>query len=71
MNSTDYLDYKKYPNKNLIDLFNQLSKDREILDDYIRTTQSDNLMYQHRVYITPTLYFYDKGTLEESNKVLR
>ena len=62
---------KKYPNESLVDISIQYSKDKDLIEDYQRCKQSINLMYQHRVYITPTLNFYEKGTLEETNRVLR
>ena len=71
MNNSDLIDYKKYPDRNLVDLFQQFENDNDIKEDFDRTRISINMMYQHRVYITPTLNIYDKGTLEETNRVIR
>lgn len=68
---TESFDYKENNDKNICLLFQKLSTNKGLVQEYHQSMSNPNLMRQRRVFVSPTLDIYQFAVEEESNRVLR
>lgn len=71
LNINDVTSKKSETNYNIAINFQRASINQLIIEDYQRSRNHPNLMRQRRMYVSPTLNYYQTASEEESNRVLR
>ncbi|CDW77053.1 rna-directed rna polymerase [Stylonychia lemnae] len=64
-------DYKKQSDINYVTVFQRYREDKENENDFCRSKQSINFLRQRRLFISPTIDYYQPAQEDESNRVIR
>jgi len=65
------LDFRKNPELSLLQVFRRFAEDKDIRNDFMQSKTNINSLRQRRLFVTPTLDYYQPCHEDETNLVLR